>query len=126
MRIRTAIGVFILLTLLTSVCSCLMSSGSSPGAELTVIKKELVRDTSSNVTLHVTVKNTSRNVAEIAEVTVSFYDSQKDLIDSSRDSVMNLGPDETWEFNIPCRGERCNEVRTYEIKATAGTSKGGL
>jgi hypothetical protein len=86
----------------------------------------MVRDASGNMTLRVTVKNTSRNVAELAEINVSFYDGQKNLIDSSRDSVMNLGPDESWEFSIPCRAERCKEVRTYEIKATAGTSKGGL
>lgn len=84
----------------------------------------MARDVSGNTALHVMVKNTSRNVAELAEVTVSFYDARKNLIDSSRDSVMNLGPDETWDFNIPCQGERCSDVKTYEIKTTAGTSTG--
>jgi hypothetical protein len=84
----------------------------------------MVKDASGNTSLHVTVKNTSRNVAELAEVTVSFYNAQKNLIDSSRDSVMNLGPDETWDFDIPCQGERCNDVKSYEIKTTAGTSSG--
>lgn len=95
MKNRIAIGVFIFAFLLVSACSCLQSTGSSPRAELTVIKKEMSRDASGNTALYVTVKNTSRNVAELAEVTVSFFDAQKNLIDSSRDSVMNLGPDET-------------------------------
>jgi len=124
LKTRIAIGVFILVILLTSVWSCLQSPSSSPKAELTVIKKEMARDASGNMALHVTVKNTSRNVAELAEVTVSFYDVKKNLIDSSRDSVMNLGPNETWDFIIPCQGERCNEAKSYEIKTTAGTSSG--
>ena len=124
MKTRIAIGVFIFAILLASVCSCSRSPSSSPRAELTVIKKEMARDSSGNTELHVTVKNTSRNMAELAEVTVSFYDALKNLIDSPRDSVMNLGPDETWDFNIPCQGERCSDVKTYEIKTTAGTSTG--
>jgi len=126
LKTRIAIGVFIVATLLTSSWSCSQSPSSSPKAELTVIKKEMVRDASGNMALHVTVKNTSQNMAELAEITVSFYDAQKNLINSSRDSVINLGPDETWDFNIPCQGERCNEVKSYEIKTTAGTSTGEL
>jgi hypothetical protein len=93
--------------------------------ELAVINKELVRDQSGNVTVRVTVKNVGSVMAELAEVTVNFYDAGKDLVDSSSDSVLNLRPGETWDFNIACQGDS-SKVKSYDIETTAGTSSGGL
>jgi hypothetical protein len=72
------------------------------------------------------VKNVGPAVIELAQVTVSFYDAQEALIDSSSDSVMTLRPGETWDFQIACRGSRCRQVKKYEIETMAGTSSGGL
>ena len=102
------------------------ASGPPPQAELAVLDQEMTREASGTVVVHVTVKNISRAVAELAEVTVSFYDAGKNLIDSSRDSVFNLGPDETWDFIIECGSARCGDVKSYEINALAGISSGGL
>jgi len=77
------------------------------------------------VTLAITIKNTGQVNAELAEVKVSFYDAQKNLIDSARDSVMNLKPDETWDFIIPCAGDDCGKIASYDIETTAGSSSGG-
>ena len=125
MKYKAAIAAGILLLTLTSGLSCIQTGNSSARAELAVIKKELITDQSGRAALAVTVKNTGRVKAELAEVKVSFYDAQKNLIDSSRDSVLNLGPDETWDFTIPCAGERCGEIKSYDIETTAGTSSGG-
>jgi hypothetical protein len=124
-KIRLAAVVTFVVVLLAIVFSC-VSSGTSPMAELTVIKQELTKNPSGATVVKVTVKNTGRAVAELAEVTVTFYDAGKGVIDSTRDSVLNLNPNETWDFEIACKGERCGEVRSYAIKVTAGSSKGGL
>jgi hypothetical protein len=125
MKYKIAGMAIILLMMLASGGAC-VQTGSAPRAELTVLKHELTRDQSGKAVILVTVKNTSNVKAELAEVKVRFYDAQKNLIDSSRDSVMNLGPDETWDFTIACQSDRGNEVKSYEIETTAGTSSGGL
>ena len=123
--IRVVFGTILVVLLLASGWSCL-GTGSAPAVQLTVLKHEMIKDASGTAVVKVTVKNTSRAVAELAEVKVDFYDAEKNLIDSSSDSVMNLKPDETWDFEIACRGERCGEISSYEIETTAGASSGGL
>jgi hypothetical protein len=115
----------ILIVLLTPLMACAASGGGNM-AELTVVKQELTKNQSGVAVVKVTVKNTGRAVAEFAEVAVTFYDAGKSVINSAKDSVLNLGVGETWDFEIACKGERCSEVKSYEIKATAGSSKGGL
>jgi len=122
---KIAISVCILLLLLTSISSCIHTGDSSARATLAVLKKELKTDAAGKVTLAITIKNTGRVNAELAEVKVSFYDAQKNLIDSARDSVMNLKPDETWDFIIPCDGDDCGKIASYDIETTAGSSSGG-
>jgi hypothetical protein len=125
-KYKIAIAIFIIL-MLTSGWSCLQSTGSAPRAELAVLKKELVTDNQTgSVAVLVTVKNTSNVIAELAEVKVSFYDSQKELIDSERDSILNLKPNETWDFTLTCQSERCGQIKSYNVETTAGSSSGGL
>ena len=116
-------AVFAVLMVATLVSGCI-GTGSVPRGELAVINHEMIKEDS--IVVKVTVKNVSRVTVELAEVTVDFYDADKNLIDSSRDSVINLGPQETWDFEIKCREARCHEVKTYEIKTMAGTSSGGF
>ena len=113
-----------LITLLTSFCSCIQTSGIAPKAELAILNHELIEDQAGNAVVLVTIKNISSFNAELAEVRVIFYDAQKNLIDSSRDSVLNLKPDETWEFALSCSGERCSEIKSYDVEVTSGTSSG--
>lgn len=107
------------------VAGCTDSSSLQQG-ELAVINHNMTREESGIVEVQVTVKNVGKVMAELAEVTVNFYDASKNLIDSSSDSVMNLGPGEIWEFEIECQGTRCSQVKSYEIETMAGTSSGGL
>jgi uncharacterized protein (TIGR02588 family) len=124
MKIKIAISLCILLVLLAFISSCVQVANTAPRAELSVLKKELKTDAAGKVTLAITVKNTSTVNAELAGVKVTFYDAQKDLIDSERDSVMNLGSGETWEFNIACAGDNCGAIKSYDIETTAGASAG--
>jgi len=122
---RPVFFAILLVIILASGLSC-MSSNSAPRIELSILKQELTKDETGAAVAEVTVKNISRTVAELAEVRVDFYDADNNLVDSSRDSVLNLGPDETWDFKFVCQGERCGAVKTCEIQATAGTSSGGF
>src|SRR4030042_3422973 len=126
MKHKITIAICILLLILVSALSCIQVGGSSARAELAVLNKELVKDGAGGTALKITVKNVSAVDAELAEVKVSFFDAKKELIDSTRDSVLNLGPNETWEFTIPCTGDRCSQIGSYEIETTAGASPGGL
>jgi len=116
----------ILVAMLLVVGCTSTGSSPSPKGELAVINHNMIRGESGAVEVQVTVKNVSRVMAELAEVTVNFYDANKNLIDVSSDSVMNLRPGETWDFEITCQGEHCRQVKSYEIETMAGTSSGGL
>jgi hypothetical protein len=123
---KLAVGACILLLFPAVISGCIRTGSATARAELTVIEKHLSTGASGNVTLAVTVKNTGRVIAELAEVKVSFYDAQKNLIDSEQDSVINLKPNETWDFIIPCTGDNCGKIASYEIETTAGSSSGGF
>ncbi len=108
------------------VVGCTGIGSTPPAAKLAVISHEMTGGEAGGVTVQVTVKNVGSAVAELAEVTVSFYDTDRSFIDSSGDSVMNLRPGEIWDFEIVCQGARCSQVKSYEIETMAGTSSGGL
>ena len=95
-------------------------------AELEVLNQELITDQLGNKAVIVSVKNISQVTIELARVEVSFYDENKNLIDSASDSVLNLEPDDIWEFTITCHSERCNEIKSYDLEVSAGSSSGGL
>ena len=120
---KRLILVVLTIALLASGMSCL-GSNSAPVAQLSILKQELTRDETGAMVANITIKNTGNVVAELAEVTVDFYDANRNYVASARDSIINLGPTETWDFVIKCEAERCSEVTTADIKATAGSSSG--
>jgi len=61
-------------------------------------------------------KNASSFMLNYAEVRVNFYDVQGTLLESSLDNVNDLGPDETWSFEVLYFGPEPHKVRTYKIK----------
>ena len=125
MNYKIAIGIFVLPILLVCSASCIQTTGGiAPKAELAILKKELTEDQAGNAVVLVTIKNVGSVNAELAEVRVTFYDAQKNIIDSSRDSILNLKPDETWDFTLSCSGERCSQIKSYDIEVTSGTSAG--
>lgn len=126
MNHKIATFMLVLLVLLASGSSCVQTVGVMQKPELAVVKKELTKDAAGNAVVLVTVKNVSGVTAELAEVKVKFYDAQKNLIDGAVDSVLNLKPNETWDFTFPCSGERCSQVKSFETEVTSGSSSGGF
>lgn len=119
-------GIIGIVSAMLLVAGC-TGTGSTPVAgELAVINHDMTRGESGSVEVQVTIKNVGSVMVELAQVTVSFYDANKNLVDSSSDSVMNLRPGEIWAFEITCQGARCSQVKGYEIETLAGTSSGGL
>jgi hypothetical protein len=124
--LKYKITVFLLILLLLSVsgCSFLQSTEGPPRkAELAIIQQELTQDEEGNVIYLVSVKNISQVTVELAEIEVSFYDSQDNFIGSTTDSVLNLRPDDTWDFYIQCQGD-CRDIQRCDVQVTVGTSSG--
>ncbi len=121
-----SIAAGILLTLMLATGCTGTGSGSPQPVKLAVINHEMTHGGSGSVAVQVTVKNAGSVMAELAQVTVNFYDARKNLVYSSSDAVMNLGPGETWDFELACRGTRCSQVKSYQVETMAGTSSGGL
>ena len=126
MKCKIAISILFSVILLSSGWSCIQTTGLGTRAELEILNQELVRDQAGEVTVLVTIKNVGNVNAELAEVNVSFYDAQDNYIDNSIDSVLNLQPDEIWNFALVCESQRCGEVKRYEIEVMSGTSSGGF
>ena len=126
MKCKIAVIILAALVLLGSSLCCVQTYGVPLKAELEVLNQELVKGQSGDVTVLVTIKNVSNVNAELAEVKVHFYDAQNNLIDSESDSIINLRPDEIWNFALACESERCGEVKRYEIEVVSGTSSGGF
>ncbi|MFC1932506.1 FxLYD domain-containing protein [Chloroflexota bacterium] len=100
-----------------------LATETAPASKLEVLSHKMIKG-DDGVEVRVTVKNAGSNRIELAEVTVNFYDANGTLIDTSKDAVMNLGAGENWTFTIACSGAGCEKVKTYDIKALAGTSSG--
>ena len=112
-----------ILSALLLISGCMSTATSPPPrGELQVVSHELVRLEDGSAEVLVTIKNTGMATVELARVTVTFLDAEKQLLDTSSDSVLNLNPEETWDFTIICQGERCRQIAGYDIETMAGTS----
>jgi P pilus assembly chaperone PapD len=120
MRYKLAIGIFLALLLALPAVSCIQTGGIAGRPEVSVVSENLTTDASGGTVLLLTVKNTGRVYAQLAEVSVKFYDTGNKLLDSNRDSVMGLNPGETWEFSIPC-GSPVKMIGSYAVETTAAS-----
>ncbi len=100
-----------------------VNSSPPPQGKLEVISHELIEE-ELGTKVQATVKNVGSSSIELAEVTVRFYDEDMTLLGTSTDAVMNLEPNRSWTFELPCSGVGCDRVKTYEIETMAGTSSG--
>jgi hypothetical protein len=90
----------------------------SPAAErLPILNLSMVQDELGFIIIRGTAKNVSPTSSSYAEVRVMFYDAEGVLLDTFRDNVTDLGPGETWDFEILCPGIDTDEVKRYEVVA---------
>jgi hypothetical protein len=122
MKKKFALLIIALSVMLIAGMSC--TGASAP--KLNIEKQELSRTQSGAAIVKVTIKNTGTVPAEFAEVRVTFYDGAKNVITNARDSVMNLGPGQSWDFQIPCLDARASQVKSYDLQVVSGSSSGRL
>jgi hypothetical protein len=81
---------------------------------LVVTYEALTTDATGRIMVNLTLWNSGNTKINVVKVTVSFLDSQRNLVDTSIDSTGNLLPDQTVEMIIPCWGS-CQGVTYYEL-----------
>ena len=113
-------GIIVVVLLLASGC---LTAGPAPAGKLEILSHKMV-DGDGEVRVQVLVKNAGSSTIELAEVTVNFYAADGVLIGAEKDAVMNLRAGENWTFTLVCSGGDCDKVKTYDVKALAGTSSG--
>jgi len=113
-----------LVVMLLATGCFVINPARAPAGKLEVLEHSLTRE-SNGVQVQVTVKNVGSTNIELAQVRVNFFTEEGNLVDSSSDAVMNLKPDEKWDFVIACTVSNCDQVDNYEIETMAGTSSGG-
>lgn len=116
-----SVSLFLLILVITGT-SCIQDSGTTGRPEVSVVSENLTANASGQSVLLVNVKNTGPVRAELVEVAVKFYGAGRKLLDSNRDSIMNLNPGETWEFSISCNSTR-NKIANWEVTTTVGAGK---
>jgi hypothetical protein len=72
----------------------------TPKAQLEITRNELSHDFDGNKIGIVSIKNVSDYNCNIASVTGKFYDASMNLVYSSTDTIVNLGPGETWDYPL--------------------------
>ena len=101
--------------------SCFSPAPPPPG-ELKVISHRMIEDEFGLPKVSITVKNIGSYTIGLARIEVTFYDSRGEVIETAEDSIPELKPSESWDFEIPCRGLGCERIKSYEIKTTAITA----
>jgi hypothetical protein len=136
MNYKIAIGVLALVLLLTFTSACVVVVTNAPygtityngtpiytntpQAQLSITRNELSHDAAGNAIGLVTIKNVSSYTAEGVQVTGKFYDANNNLVYSTKDNILSLKPDETWDFTFTCNGTACKTVRTFTVDVTYG------
>jgi hypothetical protein len=131
MNYKIAAVLLILALLLTFTSACIVVTTAAPGyggvptyygtitvapkTELSITRNELSHDGAGNAIGLVTIKNIGSYTQDIAAVTGKFYDSNMNLVYSSTDTILNLGPGESWDYTFTCSGANCDKVRTFKV-----------
>jgi hypothetical protein len=141
MKYKIAIGILALTLLLTFSSACVVvvtntapnyngtgnyTGGPTyyqtvpPKTQLLITRNELSTDGAGNRIGLVSIKNVGNVTQDIASVTGYFYDANMNLVYSSRDTILDLKPGESWDYTFTCSGANCNQVRTFKVDVTYG------
>ena len=69
-------------------------------SQLAVINQNMAQLDSGDLEFKVEVKNIGTVKADLAQITLRLYDGNGSLVDTLKDSVMNLKQGESWTFKI--------------------------
>jgi len=90
--------------------------GAPPATEkLEILSHNMSTTEFGNLVIKGTAKNVSSSNLSYAEIKVKFYDAAGNLIDTSLDNINDLGPGETWKFEVMYLGMDTENVKSYKI-----------
>ncbi|MBN1160788.1 MAG: hypothetical protein JXA17_02425 [Dehalococcoidales bacterium] len=98
----------------TPTSTITVTSTATPTGGLVITHEEMATDASGRIMVYLTLWNSGSTKISLVKVTVSFLDSQGNLVDTSIDSTGNLMPDQSVDMIIPCWGS-CSNVTDYEL-----------
>ena len=87
----------------------------TPSEELLILSLTMTQDEHGFIVIKGTVMNVSPSNPSSAEIQIELYDAEETLLDTALDSISDLGPGETWDFEIACPGIDAEEVKRFEI-----------
>jgi hypothetical protein len=91
-------------------------SGAPPATEkLQILSHSMSRGEYGNLVVKGTAKNVASSTLSYAEVRVKFYDAAGTLLNTSLANINDLGPGETWSFQVMYFGTDEDKVTSYKI-----------
>jgi hypothetical protein len=115
---------FIALSLITMLVPILIGctetqyepEGSTVTTEkLQILSHSMTTNEYGNIVVKGTAKNISSSNFSYAEIKVKFYDASGALLDTWLDNINDLGPGETWSFEVMYLGLDTEKVKSYQI-----------
>ena len=96
----------------------LVSETEIAAPNLKILKYHEERPEVGKLTITGIAKNEGKTIVPHAEVQIKFYDANKNVIISSKDTTDNFDPSGTWGFTIAYPGPDSRKVKSYQIIIT--------
>jgi uncharacterized membrane protein len=122
-RMGLFVAAALILLVLSGVAGC-METQYQPGAstptkapaeKLQILSQSMTTGQFGNIVVKGTAKNISSSNLVYAEVRVKFYDAAGSLLNTSLANINDLGPGETWNFEVMYLGMDTENVKSYKI-----------
>ncbi|MCX6699290.1 MAG: FxLYD domain-containing protein [Methanomicrobiales archaeon] len=96
----------------------LVSETENDAPNLRILKYHEERPEVGKLTITGIAKNDGKTIVPHVEVQIKFYDANKNVIISSKDTTDNFDPGETWGFTIAYPGPDSRKVKSYQVIIT--------
>ena len=126
MRKKTMVGIIAIVAIAAAVifAGCVEEPKYEEGAvgtptaelkNLEILDHHMETGQFGNLIIKGTAKNIGSHSLSYAEVRVKFYDKEGTLLDTFLDNINDLGPGETWKFQVMYPGMDTENVDSYKI-----------
>lgn len=96
----------------------ILSETEIAAPNLRIMKYNEERPEVGKLTIVGIAKNEGKTTVPRAEVQIKFYDANKNLVISAKDTTENFDPSETWNFKIAYPGPDSRKVKSYQVVIT--------
>jgi len=109
------LGTVFNLSMKSGITGNVVSNEEIPQEPVVILSHELGYDNRGDLGVFGTLQNNAGKSLGYVEVKIKFYDKDKVLLDTSSESVSDLGIDEKWKFFSVYPKLNVEEVNSYEI-----------